>query len=83
VFATPGFRLPKPPRLLYSHPPGVKTRSLGRLTSGDPFINRSMESTPFKFVSTIKVTSDLPLIYDGKVDYSVAFLDHRVSIGVT
>jgi hypothetical protein len=83
IFATLGFRLPKLPRLLYSYPPGVKTRGLGRLTSGDPFINRSIESTPFKFVSTTKVTSDLPLIYDSKVDYNVTFLNYRVNIGVT
>jgi DNA (cytosine-5)-methyltransferase 1 len=83
VFAAPGFRLPEPPRPSHSHPPGVKTRGLGRLTSGDPFVNRSMESTPFKFVSAAEATSDLPPIYDGKADCSVAFPDHRVSIGVT
>lgn len=82
-FAAAGFQLPEPPRPTHSHPPGVRTRGLGRLTSGDPFVDRSMEPTPFKFVSAAEATSDLPPIYDGKADCSVAFPDHRVSIGMT
>jgi DNA (cytosine-5)-methyltransferase 1 len=83
VFAAPGFELPEPPRPSHSHAPGVRTRGLGRLTSGDPFVNRSMAPTPFRFVCAAEATSDLPPIYDGKADCSVAFPDHRISIGVT
>lgn len=83
IFAAPGFRLPDPPRPSHSHPPGVKGRSLGKTTSGEAFVSRSLELALFKFVSAGEATADLPCIHDAKADCSVGFPDHRISKGVT
>ncbi|KAK4154294.1 hypothetical protein C8A00DRAFT_14546 [Chaetomidium leptoderma] len=83
-FAAPGLRLPEAPLLSHSHYPAVKTRGLGEMCNGEPFVRRSFQPTPFKYVSAAEGTADLPLIGDGKAEpATAAFPDHRVCTGIT
>ncbi|KAH8880349.1 hypothetical protein GQ53DRAFT_604392, partial [Thozetella sp. PMI_491] len=82
-FAAPGLRLPLSPTPSHSHPPDIKQRDLGRMSNGEPFVQRPFQATPFRFLSAGQATEDLPLIGDGKQDCCIAFPDHRISIGVT
>jgi DNA (cytosine-5)-methyltransferase 1 len=80
-FAAPDCDLPEAPRPSHSHYDGVKSRHLGTMSNGEPFVQRSFEPTAFKFVSAAEATADLPDILDGKADSCIAFPDHRLSIG--
>ncbi|KAL2151367.1 hypothetical protein VTH82DRAFT_6465 [Thermothelomyces myriococcoides] len=82
-FAAPGLHLPDAPLLSHSHYPGVNSRGLGEMCNGEPFVSRSFQPTPFKYVSAAEATSDLPLIGDGKAEPAVGFPDHRVCRGLT
>ncbi|KAK4038296.1 hypothetical protein C8A01DRAFT_17585 [Parachaetomium inaequale] len=82
-FAAPGLRLPEAPLLSHSHYPAVTSRGLGEMCNGEPFVRRSFQPTPFKYVSAAEGTSDLPPIGDGKPEPATAFPDHRVCTGIT
>ncbi|KAH8903221.1 hypothetical protein BR93DRAFT_918455 [Coniochaeta sp. PMI_546] len=82
-FAAPGHRLPDSPRPSHSHFEGVMSRGLGIMTNGESYVSRLFEPTPFKFVSAVEATSDIPEIYDAKPDYCIGYPDHRTSMGVT
>ncbi|KAI0123617.1 hypothetical protein BJ170DRAFT_674546 [Xylariales sp. AK1849] len=82
-FAAPGLHMPEPPTLSHSHPSNVQMGKLGLMSNGQPFGERLKVPTPFKFVSALEATSDLPDIRDGKADYCVGFPDHRIAIGFT
>lgn len=82
-FAAPGLRLPDPPSLSHSHFPGAPSRGLGEMCNGEPFVSRSFQTTPFKYVSASEGTADLPRIVDGKAGICIPFPDHRVSGNIT
>lgn len=82
-FAAPGHQLPEAPMLSHSHFRRVKSRGLGELVNGEPFVRRSFLKTALKYVSAAEGTADLPAIQDGKADACVAFPDHRVTYGMT
>ena len=82
-FAAPGLRLPEAPLASHSHFPGAKSRGLGEMCNGEPFVSRKFEPTPFKFVSAAEAAGDLPDIGDSKPDCCVPFADHRVSASMT
>lgn len=77
--AAPGLVPMPPPQASHSHPPGVRSRILGKAANGRPFGRRVLDMiTPFKYTTIGKVTSDLPGCYDGRT-FSVNYPDHRVS----
>ncbi|KAH8196765.1 hypothetical protein TruAng_009084 [Truncatella angustata] len=82
-FAAPGVKMPKAPRPTHCHPPGTMMGTLGKMSNGQPFGERVRLPTPFKFMSALEATEDLPDIRDAKVDYCIGFPDHRISIGCT
>ncbi|KAK3317865.1 hypothetical protein B0T19DRAFT_451814 [Cercophora scortea] len=82
-FAAAGLRMPEPPMLSHSHFPGVKSRNLGEMCNGEPFVKRESPATAFKYVSASEATADLPNIMDAKPDSCVAFPDHRLAYGCT
>lgn len=82
-FAAPGLCLPQSPQASHSHPLKVKFKNLGRLTSGEAFMRRTSPPTPFKYVSALEATADLPDIYDAKPDTCVPYPDHKLSISVS
>lgn len=82
-FAAPGLRLPEAPLASHSHYPGAKSRGLGEMCNGEPYLRRTFEPTAFKYVSVAEVAGDLPEIGDAKPDCCVAFPDHRISAGMT
>jgi DNA (cytosine-5)-methyltransferase 1 len=82
-FAAPGLRLPEAPGLSHSHFPAASSRDLGVLCNGEPYVRRSFEATPFKYVSASEGTADLQRIGDGKPDACIRFPDHRVCTGIT
>lgn len=81
-FAAPGLDLPLPPVPSHSHPERTKFGSLGKMTNGQPYVFRSDEPTPFRYVTALQATADLPDIYDAKTETCVAFPDHRLSISL-
>ncbi|KAL2023682.1 hypothetical protein VTK56DRAFT_1396 [Thermocarpiscus australiensis] len=82
-FAAPGLQLPEAPLRSHSHFPGAPPRDVGKICNGEPYVRRSFEPAPFKYISAAEGTADLPRIGDGKADCCVAFPDHRVCTGVT
>lgn len=82
-FAAPGLELPQPPVPSHSHPRNKEYGSLGKMTNGEPYVTRPNKPTPFKYVTALEATADLPDIYDAKTDTCVAFPDHRLSISVS
>ncbi|KAJ4422072.1 hypothetical protein N0V82_003263 [Gnomoniopsis sp. IMI 355080] len=81
TFAAPGVRLPQPPYPSHSTPDYVRTRSLGKMTNGEAYVERDLDQpTAFKFVSAGEATADLPDIYDAKPETCIAFPDHRPSV---
>ncbi|KAG6360817.1 hypothetical protein INS49_011884 [Diaporthe citri] len=82
-FAAPGLELPQPPVPSHSHPRKKEYGSLGMMTNGEPYVTRSNNSTPFKYVTALEATADLPDIYDAKTDTCVAFPDHRLSVSLS
>ncbi|KAL2263247.1 hypothetical protein VTK26DRAFT_7594 [Humicola hyalothermophila] len=82
-FAAPGLQLPEAPMLSHSHYPKATGRGLGEMCNREPFVSRSFQLTPFKYVSAAEGTADLPRIDDGKAEPSIAFPDHRVCGGIT
>lgn len=82
-FAAPGLRLPEAPLASHSHYPGAKSRGLGEMCNGEPYVRRTFEPTAFKYVSVAEAAGDLPEIGDAKPDCCVAFPDHRISAGMT
>jgi DNA (cytosine-5)-methyltransferase 1 len=84
AFAAPGCRLPRQPQQTHTHPSFTRGLTLGRLPYGEPMAERRMPAaSPFKFVSALEATADLPSIHDAKPDLCVPFPDHRVSAGQT
>ncbi|RYO75349.1 hypothetical protein DL764_010519 [Monosporascus ibericus] len=82
MFAAPGLRVPKAPIPTHSRP-DVPLRKLGLMSNGQSFSQREHLPTPFKFVSAMEATGDLPDIQDSKADYCVGFPDHRLTMGYT
>ncbi|ROW07307.1 hypothetical protein VMCG_03863 [Cytospora schulzeri] len=82
-FAAPGLCLPQPPEHSHSHPRKMKFKGLGKITNGEPFMRRADPPTPFKHVSPLEATADLPDIYDAKPDTCVPFPDHRLSVSIS
>ncbi|KAI7784243.1 modification methylase-like protein [Diaporthe eres] len=82
-FAAPGLELPQPPVPSHSHPRKKECGSLGMMTNGEPYITRSNNPTPFKYVTALEATADLPDIYDAKTETCVAFPDHRLSVSLS
>ncbi|KAK2607983.1 hypothetical protein N8I77_006622 [Diaporthe amygdali] len=82
-FAAPGLELPLPPDLSHAHPRKKESGSLGMMTNGEPYVVRSNQPTPFKYVTALEATADLPDIYDAKTETCVAFPDHRLSISLS
>lgn len=82
-FAAPGLRLPEAPLASHSHYPGAKTRGLGEMCNGEPYVRRTFEPTAFKHISVAEAAGDLPEIGDVKPDCCVAFPDRRISAGMT
>ncbi|KAK0725428.1 hypothetical protein B0H67DRAFT_444140, partial [Lasiosphaeris hirsuta] len=82
-FADPYHQLPEAPMLSHSHFNTVKSRGLGELCNGEPFVRRSFVKTAFKYVSAAEGTGDLPPIQDSRADCCIAFPDHRVVYGMT
>lgn len=81
-FAAPGLELPQPPVPSHSHPRKKECGSLGMMTNGEPYVTRSNKPTPFKYVTALEATADLPDVYDAKTDTCVAYPDHRLSISL-
>ncbi|KAK4192164.1 putative DNA methylase [Podospora australis] len=81
--AAPGLRLPEAPAPSHSHFRGAKSRNLGELCNGEPYIQRSFDPAPFRFRSASEATVDLPRIDDGKPNACIAAPDHRIIMGVT
>lgn len=80
-FAAPGVQLPQPPYPSHSTPDYISTRSLGKMTNGEAYVERILDQpTAFKFVSASEGTADLPDIYDGKTETCLSHPDHRPSI---
>lgn len=82
-FAAPGLELPQPPVPSHSHPRKKEYGSLGLMTNGEPYVTRSNSPTPFKYVTALEATADLPYIYDAKTETCVAFPDHRLSVSLS
>lgn len=82
-FAAPGVNLPKPPYPSHSNPNGMGSGGLGRMTNGEPYVERTNLPTAFKYVTAGEATADLPYIYDAKPDTCVSFPDHRLSRSLT
>ncbi|KAL1884104.1 hypothetical protein VTK73DRAFT_6773 [Phialemonium thermophilum] len=82
-FADPTVPLPEAPLPSHSHFDKASRRSLGVMSNGEPYVQRSFEPTAFKYVSAAEGTSDLPGIGDAKADCCVEFPDHRIVVGVT
>ncbi|KAK7736424.1 hypothetical protein SLS63_003402 [Diaporthe eres] len=82
-FAAPGLELPQPPVPSHSHPRRKEYGSLGMMTNGEPYVTRSNEPTPFKYVTALEATADLPDVYDAKTETCVAFPDHRLSVSLS
>ncbi|RYP27026.1 hypothetical protein DL768_011363 [Monosporascus sp. mg162] len=82
MFTAPGLRVPKAPIPTHSRP-DVPRRKLGLMSNGQSFSQREHLPTPFKFVSAMEATDDLPDIQDSKADYCVGFPDHRLAMGYT
>ncbi|RYP21915.1 hypothetical protein DL765_001991 [Monosporascus sp. GIB2] len=82
MFTAPGLRVPKAPIPTHSRP-DVSRRKLGLMSNGQSFSQREHLPTPFKFVSAMEATGDLPDIQDSKADYCVGFPDHRLAMGYT
>ncbi|EOO02013.1 putative modification methylase protein [Phaeoacremonium minimum UCRPA7] len=82
-FAAPGLRLPDAPQLSHSHPPKMILHGLGRMTNGEPYVQRERIPTAFKFVSAAEASSDLPDIGDAKVNTCVPFPDHRLAMAMS
>ncbi|GAB1317526.1 hypothetical protein MFIFM68171_07736 [Madurella fahalii] len=82
-FAAPGLRLPDAPAPSHSHFPSVSSRGLGEMCNGEAFVRRTFHPTPFKYVSALEGTADLPRIGDGKAGVCIPFPDHRVCTGIT
>ncbi|KAK4447721.1 hypothetical protein QBC34DRAFT_495826, partial [Podospora aff. communis PSN243] len=82
-FAKPGLRLPNAPLLSHSQHPESRSRALGMLCTGEPFVQRIFGPTAFKYVTAAEATADLPPVHDARVDACVDFPDHRVSFSYT
>lgn len=83
TFAAPGVQLPQPPYPSHSTPDYISTRSLGKMTNGEAYVERILDQpTAFKFVSASEATADLPDIYDGKTETCLSHPDHRLSIPI-
>lgn len=52
------------------------------MTNGEPYVVRSNQPTPFKYVTALEATADLPNVYDAKTETCVAFPDHRLSVSM-
>lgn len=77
--AAPGLTpLPDPPHS-HSHPVNIWGRSLGKSANGLPIGTRYRDLTPFEYVTIGEATKDLPLNFDGRIDF-VRFPDHHPSI---
>lgn len=82
-FAAPGLELPQPPVPSHSHPRRKENGSLGMMTNGEPYVTRSNKPTPFKYVTALEATADLPDVYDAKTETCVEFPDHRLSVSLS
>lgn len=84
MFARAGLKLPDPPLKSHTGPEKGNNRSFGRLPTGEAMIQPDDETPlPFQFRSAREACSNLPSVYDGKVDICVPFPDHRIAYGMT
>lgn len=77
--AAPGLRLPPPPSLSHSHPPGTRDRGLGVAANGVAFGLRRFEPTPFDYITAAEGTKDLPYVGDARTNTCIPYPDHRNS----
>ncbi|RYP55480.1 hypothetical protein DL769_010147 [Monosporascus sp. CRB-8-3] len=80
MFTAPGLRVPKAPTPTHSRP-DMPRHKLGLMSNGQSLSQREHLPIPFKFVSAMEATGDLPDIQDSKADYCIGFPDHRLTIG--
>ena len=66
--------LPDPPHS-HSHPKNIGSRSLGKSANGALIGVRYRDLTPFEYVTIGEATKDLPLNFDGRIDF-IRFSDH-------
>ena len=77
TIAAPGLApLPEPP-LTHSHPDAVGGGSLGKTANGLHIGSRTISRTPFKYVTSLEATKDLPAT-DARTT-CIPFPDHRMS----
>lgn len=77
TIAAPGLTPLPEPALTHSHPDAVRGGSLGKTANGVPMCSRTISRTPFKYVTSLEATKDLPAT-DARTT-CISFPDHRMS----
>lgn len=77
IASAPGLEPLVHPHHTHAHPDDVSKKSLGMSSNSMPFGIRRFDYTPFRHVSPLAATADLPNIGDSQPQLCPSFPDHR------